>query len=369
MKIFNTIKIECIIDLKISDIAQYIKNHFTYNESLFEIFNLDREKLRSKKMVGLYESLNLDRFAYSYILPHLRNPDYPEHSRYPGPKWHTISNLDDNWEYGNPTLHGNVSEDFFSGVMDFCSGLKNTQFKSFMVGFDKIEWAGEPVESGTYGDQKAKTAYYIGEGYLSNSLIITRTAIDKPNLIARLSCESKYRELECVKGLIAFLGKIKREKEVYAPSDEAEREFWTRTTSDTKKKIGEFEYARRELLSDLPTTVKQSDDPFAPYRDKINIRKLEREYLCFGGWETKSKDPHFRSTVTRKTIDGIEYKMWIDSLHGGHYLQLWFSCSSPMFELPVHSGYSANPIDEEQAVNFMKNAAFLREKFVEIMTN
>lgn len=131
------------------------------------------------------------------------------------------------------------------------------------------------------------------------------------------------------------------------------------------------------MIDSLPNEVKElaliesvgGTTRVLPYpKDKINIRKIEKELLACDGWEIKNKDPLFRSTVTSKVIDGVEYITWIDTLHGGHYLQLHFACSSPMFEFVVNSTYSAKPVDEEQANNYLKNAMILRNAFVETVS-
>ncbi len=377
MKKYQTVLVECEKGVLLQEIVKKIILGFKYNRRLFEIFSLKTEKIKTKKTKELYERINLERFAYSYILPHLKNPDYPQYSNYPGPKWHSISNLDLNWENGNPNLCDNIDEGTFLDIVDFCETLKSTEFSSFMVGIDEIQWSGEPVDHGTYFRKKARTAFDIGEGYLSNCILITRTSIQKPNLIVRLSCESKYRNLDAVNGLIESLGKVISEKEQYAPSNEVEREEWEKIYENTEIKINKFKLELPELIDSLPNEVKElalienigGTTRVLPYpKDKINIRKIEKEILTCDGWSIKNKDSLFRSTVTSKVIDNIEYKTYIDSLHGGHHLQLLFSCSSPMFELSVHSTYIADPLDEEQAKNYLKNAKILRDAFVETVS-
>ena len=361
MESYHVLELECDRDLKLSDIAYYIANHLSYNRRLFEIGNIDISSIYSKQITAIIDAYGLDRFTYEYRLRENYDPTP------------IMSNLDaKTWLWGNPTYHENLSADAFAGVIEVCQRLKSTMCREYMIGFDEISWDGATAPEGTFGYEMPKATIFQGDRYLSNSVIITKDYVGKPNLIAYVSFESKYKELECIKQLIDFLGKIKREKELFAPSDDDEREEWDRVISDMRKKSEVFESLRTSLLSELPyEVIEPPRDPFRvePYpKERINIRKLEKELLCFDGWELKKKDPHFRSTVTSKTIDGVEYKMWIDTLHGGHYLQLWFSCSSPMFELSVHSAYCSNITDEVQAVNFMKNAAYLRDKYVEIMT-
>ncbi|MBQ7671193.1 MAG: hypothetical protein IJS45_10820 [Clostridia bacterium] len=370
MKNYYTVKIECDKEVKLIDIVNYVDNHFDYDRRLFEIFGLKPNNIKSKRINEMYERLGLEKYSYSYILPHLRNPDYPLFSRYPGSVWHSISNLDDNWKNGNPTCHESIDEDKFSEIIDLCQNMKGTHYTSFMVGMDEIKWEGSAVEKGTHGYEIAKTAYDIGEGYLSNSVIITKTPINKPNLIVYFSCESKYRELDCVKQLIAFLGKIKYEKEIFAPSDEKEREVWNKTREIVERRINKYKVLSLDLPQTVPNKLKKPSIEEALHPEgRINIKKLEKEMLCTDGWEQKSNDSHYKKAVTSKIIGGIEYKMCLDSLRGGHYIHIWFSCSSKYFEYHLYSGYSDSLIDEEQAVLFIKNADYLREKFLEIMTD
>ena len=377
MKKYQTLLIECEKGVLPHEIVKKVSSCFKYNRRLFEIFSLEPERIKTKKTKELYEHLGLDRFAYSYILPHLKNPDYPQNSNYPGPKWHSISNLDSNWENGNPGVNDDVDEKSFFDIVDFCGILKNTEVTSFMVGIDEIQWRGESVDHGTYGRKKAKTAFDIGEGYLSNCILISKTSFQKPNLIVRLSCESKYRNLDAVNELIDSIGKVKLEKEQYAPSNEAEREEWERAFENTEIKINRFKSELPALIDNLPNEVKElvlvekvgGTTRVLPYpKDKINVRKIENGILACDGWEIKNKDLLFRTTVTSKTINGIEYKTCIDTLHGGHHLQLLFSCSSPMFEFGVNSSYTAYPVDEEQARNYLRNAKVLRDAFVETVS-
>lgn len=361
MKCYYVVEIECGKDTKLSEIYAFIEQNFKYSRRLFEIGNIDISSINSKKIKSLAEAYDFERFSYEYRLR-----DYYR----PTP---IISNLSDRvWMYGNSSNNENPSIETFSGVIEFCQNLKSTMCNEYMIGFDEITWAEEKAPEGTYGYEKPNATIFQGSRYLSNSVIVTKSFVEKPNLIVYVSFESRFKELDCIKQLITFLGKIKNEKMLFAPSDENEREVWEEAKAAAKLKAERFNSIQPDLISNLPYTIqKPAYDPYRaiPYTsEKINIRKLEKNMLCYDGWELKNNDPHFRTTVTRKIIDGIEYKMWIDTLHGGHYLQLWFSCCSPMFEIPVNCLYSAEPIDEEQAILFIKNAAYLRDKFIETMT-
>jgi hypothetical protein len=147
-----------------------------------------------------------------------------------------ISNLDKCWEWHNEHTNESLSQDDFHDLMSFIDTLKAHDFASLVVGFDNIKWGEEQVNNGTYGYEKADGAYGLGRNYLSNSLIIGKTAENK-SYTAYVSLEKRFRDLDIINQITESLGKIISEEVYFAPENKEEREEWNLKANEAKQKF------------------------------------------------------------------------------------------------------------------------------------
>ena len=115
MKEYTILEIKCDKNLTFTDIYSIIKGKFKHNKNLFSIMNLKTERI-TKGNLALFESLEMDRFAYKITLEHrIGKPDY-------NPKIddrHIFSNLDENWRWHNPQVNESVSDEFMERLIAF----------------------------------------------------------------------------------------------------------------------------------------------------------------------------------------------------------------------------------------------------------
>ncbi len=353
MKKYNVIEIECEKGASPTDIYEKVTNKFKYHRHLFEIKDLRSDSPSfSASMKKQLQSLDIDKYAFSYVLPHVLRADYFDPEKHTN---HVISNLDDCWDYGNPDLHDDISEDKFVCMVDLFRKLKSTQFSTWLLGIDEIEWGGEAVGRGSYGYKKAKGAYDGGKNYLSNSVMLSKVSYGKPNIIVYISCESKYRDLDTVNDLIASLGKKKGEKEYYGPSDDAEREECDKIQKSMDERFERFIAEMPSIISDFPYRLHKDMERLLSFDDKINIRKLVKNILCVDGWSLSVNDPDLDCTTAVKQIGDREFKIGISPQFGGHYLQTLVVCKSPMFFVGDNINYCITADDEYEAASYIEN--------------
>ena len=90
MKEYVVLELKCNKDLTIADIYAKVTKRVAHNRNLFVLQNLKLDRM-TKSNQNLYNSLRLERFAYTVIPEHLRNVTDYETRRF------MHSNLDDNW--------------------------------------------------------------------------------------------------------------------------------------------------------------------------------------------------------------------------------------------------------------------------------
>lgn len=352
MKEYIVLKIQCEKDLTIADIYEKVSSRVAYKRNLFAILNINTEFMRASN-VALYDSLGLERFAYTFVPEHIRQSTY----RYDN---HMLSNLDDNWAWGNPSMHESLSHEELTRLITFLDKLKALDLSTMVLGFDEIEWDGTPVGKGTCGYEKADGLYGLGENYLSNAVLIGRDYKNK-NYIVHLSCEKRFRELSIIQDLADSLGKIKHEVNYFAPENEKERREWEKIAAEAKTK---FEAALAGLSS-LPLE-KFEKMGTAGYSKKIDIKKYVKEYLCTDGWKLRKALPDEWSTIVCKEKGDATVSIGVSPYHNGHQVQTGVYYRSKMFKFAENLGYITDA-HEDQIEIFFRDAKIVRDYLYEVL--
>ena len=232
MKEYIVLEIRSKKGINLLDVYSIIKNSVVYNSNLFAIQNLNVMNL-SKKSYDLYGKLNLCKFSYKIVLEHLLNTSYYN------PEQHDIrmiSNLGASWNRSNEDINESLSDQDFRELIVLCDSLRAMDISSLIIGFDQIEWGGEPVCKGTYGFEKADCTYNLGRNYLSNSVVIGRTYEGK-QYTAFISCEKRFRDLDIIDKVATSLGEIAGQELYFAPENEGERTEWDNVYEKEKLKF------------------------------------------------------------------------------------------------------------------------------------
>ena len=356
MKEYTILEIKCDKNLTFTDIYSIIKGKFKHNRNLFSIMGLKTERM-TKGNLALFESLEMDRFAYKITLEHrVGKPDY-------NPKIddrHIFSNLDENWRWHNPQVNESVSDEFMERLIAFLDKVNANAMSTQVVVFDEIEWDGTPVSKGTYGYQKADATYLWPLNYLSNAVVVGRTYQGKA-CSAYISCETVFRDLPVVQELAESLGKIKNEFAYYAPEDDTERELWDKEKAEAEAKFKSAVAGFKNLR--LEDHVKNGT---AGTSKKIDVKKYIKTYLCTDGWKIGKSLPEEWPLVVRKQKGDASIGIGIDSRHNGHGVHLIVYYRSRSFLFSEHVEYISDA-HEDQIEICIRNGQKIRDYFYEVL--
>lgn len=356
MKEYTILEIKCDKNLAFSDIYSIMNGKVKHNRNLFSIMGLEPERM-TKGNRALFESLEMDRFAYKITLEHrVGKPDY-------NPKIddrHLFSNLDENWRWHNPQVNESISDEFMVRLIAFLDNVKANTMSTQVVVFDEIEWGGAPVSKGTYGFRKADGTYLWPLNYLSNAVVVGRTYQGKA-CSAYISCETKFRKLPVVQELAESLGKIKKEFTYYAPDDDAEREAWNKEMAEAEAKfksaVAGFKNLRLEDHVKIGT---------AGTSRKIDVKKYIKTYLCTDGWKIEKPLPENWSLVVSKRKGDASIGIGIDLRHNGHAVQMIVCYRSRSFLFSEHVEYISDA-HEDQIEICIRNGQKIRDYFYEVL--
>lgn len=356
MKEYTILEIKCDKSLTFSEIHSIIDGKVKHNRNLFSIMGLQPERM-TKDNLALFESLEMDRFAYKFTLEHrVGKPDYNPQID----DRHLFSNLDENWKWHNPQVNDSVSDEFMERLTAFLDKVNANAMSTQVVVFDEIEWGGTPVGKGAYGYRKADATYLWPMNYLSNAVVVGRTYQSK-TCSAYISCETIFRKLPVVQELAESLGKIKKEFTYYAPEDDAERELWDKEKAEAEAKfksaVAGFENLRLEDHVKIGT---------AGTSRKIDVKKYIKTYLCTDGWKIEKPLPEDWSLVVRKRKGDASIGIGIDSRHNGHALQMIVCYKSRSFLFSEHVEYISDA-HEDQIEICIRNGQKIRDYFYEVL--
>lgn len=353
---YTVLKIQCEKDMTIADICKKVTDRVSYNRNLFSIQDLHPQIMRPSNL-ALYNSLGLERFAYTFVPEHIKQREYYDPAK---DDRHMLSNLDNNWEWGNPSMHESLSEEELTQLITFLDKLKALDLSTMVLGLDEIEWDGTPVGKGTYGYEKADGLYGFGDNYLSNAVLLGRDHKNK-NYTVHISCEKRFRELPIIQELADSLGKIKHEVNYFAPEDEEERQEWEKIAAQAKTR---FEAALAGLSS-LPLE-KYEEMGTAGYSKKIDIKKYVKEYLCTDGWKLRKALPDEWSTIVCKEKGDATVSIGVSPYHNGHQVQTGVYYRSKMFKFAENLGYITDA-HEDQIEIFFRDAKIVRDYLYEVL--
>ncbi len=358
MKEYTVIQIVCKKETKAYDIYTAVKDTVKFNRNLFEFCGLFKHKDKvSSKKIQKFESLDLQRFYHVKVLEHLAKSPYYDSDR---DDRKLFSNLDSSWDWSNKNNTESLNNDTFEKLIDFIDNLSLMDVSTIMLGIDEIEWGGNAVGHGTYGYEKAKSAFHGGENYLSNSIIIYKAPYEHKPYTVYLSCEKRFRALDSVNDIITSLGKIKNEEAFYAPEDEAERKEWEQAYAEAELKFEAMKANLPDIMNNMPEETKE----YQEYQQGVsnNVRKIIKQILCTDGWEQK-KNTVFSGvgTMVIKDKDDSSVAVIIDSLHGGQLLQALIFYVNPKFKLGLHTNYQCVAINEEEVAKYLKNIKYIAD--------
>lgn len=358
MKEYVVVEIRCDKSKKAIDIYNTVSENLKFNRNFFEFVNLFKKtdhvnKNKQKK----FESLGLQKFSHIKVLEHLARSAYYDPKR---DDRKLISNLDSSWEWYNKKETESLDNSLFKEVLDFGDVL-NSVFDVFcmMFGIDEIEWDGSKVGHGTYGYEKAKSSSHSGENYLSNSITISKSPWEHKPYLVYLSCEARFRDLDIVNTVAESIGKIKNERHYFAPESEAEREEWKHAQKEAEIRFNTVIAELKEFIKTLPNELK-NDTGIVEYDNKINVRKNIKKYLCTDGWEMR-KNIYGVGTIVCKEKGDDTIIIAIDSLHGGHYLQLLIDYNNKKYSFGCNLAYSYTLKLEEEVCAYLENVRCIRD--------
>ena len=358
MKEYIVIKIECPKEKKSTEIYQKINKTLKFNRTFFEFCDLFkyRDHVSAKKQEE-FEALNLQRFSHIKILEHLaKSPHYqPERD-----DRKLISNLDSSWEWGHEDAEKSIDHSLFEKILAFSDRLKLTDVITMLFGIDEIEWDGYAVGNGTYGYEKAKSASYGGENYLSNSIIISRIPHENKPYTVYLSCEKQFRNLDVINNVAQAIGAIKSEKHFFAPESEDERVDWNYAYRDAELKFNAMKTEFSKIAVNLPNKLKDHKELWK-FDDKINVRKNIKKYLCTNGWEIRTNDADRAGIIISKHKKDDVISVAIVSQHNGHYLQMLIYYDNIKYTFGWNPGYSYTLLHEKDICMYLENIKFIRD--------
>lgn len=352
MKEYIVIGIKCNDNITLKDTFSIISSIISYDRNLFAIQNLNSSRLNQNAQ-SIYGRLDLKRFEYRVVLNHLLNTDYYD------PEQHDIqmiSNLDKCWKWHNEHTNESLSQDDFHDLMSFIDTLKAHDFASLVVGFDNIKWGEEQVNNGTYGYEKADGAYGLGRNYLSNSLIIGKTAENK-SYTAYVSLEKRFRDFDIINQITESLGKIISEEVYFAPENKEERDEWNLKANEAKQKFDNAISGLQTLKLISPHNM-YSWDP----KKKININGYIKNHLCVDGWQKRPARSYESPTIICKNKHDREIAFSIVSGRNGQNLQALIQYSGKEFLISenLHNLFVFSSNEEDTEI-FFKNLVLVRD--------
>lgn len=350
MKEYVVLELKCDKDLTIADIYAKVTERVAHNRNLFVLQNLKLDRM-TKSNQNLYNSLRLERFAYTVIPEHLRNVTDYETRRF------MHSNLDDNWVWHNPNPAESLSEEELRELITLLDKLKKADVSTMLLAFDEIAWDGSKVGKGTYGYEKADSTYNLGWNYLSNAVLVGRT-YNKSEYTVYISCEKRFRDLSVVQELADSLGHIKRETSYFAPEDDNEREEWNKTAAQAEVK---FKNAM-EGIDSLPLE-KFEKMGTAGTSKKIDIKKYVKTYLCTDGWKLRKARPDEWSILVAKDKEDATVTIGVSPWRNGHQVQTCVYYRSEKFKFVENiknAGYITDA-HEDQIEIFFRDTVIIRD--------
>lgn len=275
-----------------------------------------------------------------------------------------FSNLDNNWAWNNEKVTESVSNSKFEELLVFGDKLKKYDASTIMFGIDEIAWDGQKPGHGTYGFEKAESVYSGGENYLSNSIIIFRT-YESLQYSVHLCCEKRFRQLEIISTIIDFIGKLKCEKQYFAPENEAERAEWNSVYAEAEIKFNTMKAELENMIHKFPHTFE--DRLMIKFDNKVNVRKYIKKYLCTEGWEIKKNLYNEGGTKICKDKGESVISIIIFSLEGGHYLQTLIKYESIRFSFGINTSYSCTLPQEDDVCKYLENIKILRDSVYDML--
>ena len=242
MREYTVVEVGCFKELTPADVYRIVEGSLPFHNPLFEIFGLFKYKPSvTKSLIKRYEELGLNIYYQRIPNRNMQDKDYYEPEKH---DYFLNSNLDASWEFSNPAKFERLEKSYFCDIVAFCAKLTSTQYSTYMLGFDEIEWDGKPVRGGTYGHKKAESVFKGGSNYLSNSLFISKIAYENKPLKAYISFEEKYKESGKIRDIIGQLGKEKGRQTYFAPESNEERE-------QLENSFRHFQNAIKQFKSDI----------------------------------------------------------------------------------------------------------------------
>ncbi|MGM9635182.1 MAG: hypothetical protein ACI3YE_03425 [Candidatus Avispirillum sp.] len=357
MKEYTVIKIECEQGMKGLDIYNTVKESVKFNSNFFEFSDLFQHGRESTKSRAEFEKLGLDKYFHIKVLEHLRKSQYYDPER---DDRKLYSNLDFRWDWDNKKETASLDNEYFEKLISFGDRLKRFDVHSLMYGIDEIEWDGQKPARGTYGYEKAKSADYFGMNYLSDCVIIGRNYESKRYTVY-LSCETRLRGLETVEKLISSLGKIKYERQYYAPESSAERTEWDNAYNEAAIKFKAPTDSMEDFFDTLPHQDLSRYLMINRYETSINVRKYQKQYLCTDGWKLEKCLPYEPYPFVSKEKGDTTVSIMIVPNHKGHYLQTLITYSSKRFDFCSNINYIYELLDDDDARKYFENLKLIRD--------
>lgn len=278
-----------------------------------------------------------------------------------------ISNLNETWDNSNPNKVPILQKNEFISILNF---FKNSGrcYSTAIYGIDGIKWSKNTKNNihitGTYGYEKAKSYFYEGQNYLSNSIIVSKVTLDKNIKIYvshKVSEEEDYYYLHKVQ---EYLGKATYTRIFYAPTTLEERiEFEKRKAKDKEKYlelINKIHTNKIKLPYELHDVTFEYD-----YTEPINVRKLVKEIFLKKEWQPFKRDYKSFGIPIKRIKEDVEIELYIDATHKGHYMQTILAYNSKYFYCGENINYIYYLKNEEEVKKYLENIKIIGDTIYE----
>ena len=155
--------------------------------------------------------------------------------------------------------------------------------------------------------------------------------------------------------MLAALGKVERERTLFAPDAEEERPDWQRLYDRAQENYRAVIAGLSELYPRLPHPMRQYlDQLLDPQLPAINTKSLAKLALTNTGWVKADSGSGFGVCYQKPMGEGLMTVM-VDSIHRGHHLQTLLRYESPYFCFNDTLKLYCEPLNETESRQYFLN--------------